>query len=510
MDSSRFLRQAGLVNQKALMSKNILISGSTIGVSNLLLLLDQIGFGHGHGSITIIRPTQPPKSPFLRLCYPNVKTWNELAKECQNKVIIVETIPPQEQFDYHLSMNPLNSCQADLYSYFSGPRCKISREYLSVEVNEDHIIHHAISVVAATAMIHQMLKDLQLISNAKVSDAWITVTCRIESTDIDEVKQQIFGLNGELLDYSSTFDGLALLARYRIRNNIAINPFDYINREMSISNKSELITEDIGIVSWDDLENELNKTWLLEDIKMLILGAGALGSWSMPLLSQELSNGQIDIVDGDDEIEIHNLNRQLLYNNNDIGLPKAETASKKISAINEKNTVNHYSEYLNPGHVSSVVDDIEFDDLDFELSNLSQIIKESDIYFACLDNMLARKILSDAASINDKPMVNGATEGFTGVVEQLGKNDGCMVCRYGRDTATSTEVVSCTEEGERPIASIVTSSAWTGAMMAALGMIHFHPNVDLSKLRYTLDDGKISRMAVEKPPWFNQDCIYHI
>ena len=230
----------------------------------------------------------------------------------------------------------------------------------------------------------------------------------------------------------------------------------------------------------------------------------------MPLLNQELSNGQIDIVDGDDEIEIHNLNRQLLYNNNDIGLPKAETASKKISAINEKNTVNHYSEYLNPGHVSSVVDDIEFDDLDFELSNLSQIIKDSDIYFACLDNMLARKILSDAASINDKPMINGATEGFTGVVEQLGKNDGCMVCRYGRDTATSTEVVSCTEEGERPIASIVTSSAWTGAMMAALGMIHFHPNVDLSNLRYTLDDGKISCMAVEKPPWFSEDCIYHI
>ena len=35
--------------------------------------------------------------------------------------------------------------------------------------------------------------------------------------------------------------------------------------------------------------------------------------------------------------------------------------------------------------------------------------------------MLARKILSDAATIYDKPMINGATEAFTGIVEQLGK-----------------------------------------------------------------------------------------
>ena len=34
-------------------------------------------------------------------------------------------------------------------------------------------------------------------------------------------------------------------------------------------------------------------------------------------------------------------------------------------------------------------------------------------------------------------MINGATEGFTGVVEQSGNNEGCMVCRYGKAAATS-------------------------------------------------------------------------
>nr|ANV79226.1 hypothetical protein [uncultured Candidatus Thalassoarchaea sp.] len=510
MKTSRFLRQKGLIDQRGLICKNILLSGSTIGVSNLLVLLDQIGFGHGTGSITIFAPSNPPKSPFIALSQPNVKTWHELADNyCQN-ITITDVIDSQYKFDYHLSINPTEDHQANLYSYFIGPRAKISRKYLPIEVNEEHILQQATSVIAATAMIHQMLEDLQLLSKAKISDAWVTVTCRIESTDIDEVKEQIFGLNGELLDFSPSSDGLAILARYRIRKDIGIDPYDFLNREMVISEKSDLISEDIGIVPWDDLENGLNQTWAIDNPKFLVLGAGALGSWSMPLLCHAISNGQIDIVDGDDEIEIHNLNRQLLYGDDDIGLPKAEIASKKISSINESIIVNYYQEYLNPRHISSPECDIEFDDLDFESSNLPQIIRDSDIYFSCLDNMLARKMLSDAATIYDKPMINGATEAFAGIAEQLGENTSCMVCRYGRETATSTEVVSCTEEGERPIASIVTSSAWTGAMMAALGMIHFHPSVNLSKLRYTLDDGKISSITAEKPPWFSEDCIYHI
>ena len=47
MQQSQFYRQQGLVDQESLQQKNILISGSSIGVSNLLVLLDQVGFGHG-------------------------------------------------------------------------------------------------------------------------------------------------------------------------------------------------------------------------------------------------------------------------------------------------------------------------------------------------------------------------------------------------------------------------------------------------------------------------------
>ena len=91
----------------------------------------------------------------------------------------------------------------------------------------------------------------------------------------------------------------------------------------------ELISEDVGIIKWDDTTNALNQSWEIGNRKLLFLGAGALGSWSIPLFAKEMVSGRINIVDGDDEIEIHNLNRQVMYNQGDIGNPKAQVAQKK-------------------------------------------------------------------------------------------------------------------------------------------------------------------------------------
>ena len=48
------------------------------------------------------------------------------------------------------------------------------------------------------------------------------------------------------------------------------------------------------------------------------------------------------------------------------------------------------------------------------------------------------------------------------------------------------------------------------AMMAALGMIYFSPHSNLSRFRFNLDEGLISSTLATKPPWFSEDCIYHI
>ena len=85
--------------------------------------------------------------------------------------------------------------------------------------------------------------------------------------------------------------------------------------------------------------------------------------------------------------------------------------------------------------------------------------------------MKARTLLNEAALLNHADFVNGGSESVHGIVERMSNEEGCMVCRYGKETANEVEVVSCTEEGVRPIASIATTTAWAGAIMAAIGLV---------------------------------------
>ena len=71
-----------------------------------------------------------------------------------------------------------------------------------------------------------------------------------------------------------------------------------------------------------------------------VAGVGGLGSWALGVFSRGLadsgSNGAgvgVTILDPDPEIELHNLNRQVLYSAKDIGRPKAGAAVDVLSGV---------------------------------------------------------------------------------------------------------------------------------------------------------------------------------
>jgi hypothetical protein len=84
-----------------------------------------------------------------------------------------------------------------------------------------------------------------------------------------------------------------------------------------------------------------------------------------------------------------------------------------------------------------------------------------------------------------------------------------MVCRYGVEAANTAEVISCTEEGERPIISIVTTTAFVGAKMAAMTILELSGSKIHHGMRYSWLDGIGSQESVSKPPWFDEPCIRH-
>lgn len=513
--NDKYRRQRGLVDQDRVSNLKILVSGSPGGVSDLVVLLSQFGIGQNSGCVAVLQPNSQPNSVFWKLTFPNAKRWEDWEQESPQFRQTFSSLKESEHlsFDYHLCLNPANTVAgADIYGYAKGVRAKISRQPLSPPpILTEHVLTPSMRVAAAATMLQQMLRDVDCMAHMKISDAWFTVTCRVESTDFEEVRKHITGIDGTLVDVQLTSDGNATLARYRPSTQPNLSPFDFLSRTMQTSEKKLSVSDDIGLIPWDAPKGIFDSSWSISGHDVVLLGAGGLGSWSAPLLAEQMEEGTIHVVDGDAEIELHNLNRQVLYNETHIGSMKALTAAQQLQSLNPNIHVESYFEFLTPHHLvqEDFDSDEEFDDLGLEPSLLFDALSKSSIYLACLDNMVARTILNESAINNGRVMVNGATEALHGVVETFGQK-GCMVCRYGKENARSSEVISCTEEGIRPIASIVTSTAWVGSMMALMALMNLSSGYENQNYRSTWYEGNMEQFNPTQPPWFDEPCKYHI
>ena len=131
----------------------------------------------------------------------------------------------------------------------------------------------------------------------------------------------------------------------------------------------------------------------LKKAKVLVIGAGGLGC---PILQYIATAGvgTIGIVDFD-KIEIHNLHRQILYTEDQIGLPKALTAKETIKKLNPLIEVQAFEEKLT-------------------VENASRIITDFDIVVDGSDNFSTRYLVNDTCVTLEKPLVYGSILGFEG------------------------------------------------------------------------------------------------
>ncbi len=129
--------------------------------------------------------------------------------------------------------------------------------------------------------------------------------------------------------------------------------------------------------------------------RVSLCGCGALGT----VLANHLARagvGSIRIIDRD-FIETHNLQRQILFDEEDVALnlPKAEAAARKIRAINS--TVR----------VEPVVTDIDH-------TNIIDLVGDADLILDGTDNFETRYLINDAAVKLDKPWIYGGVIGSEG------------------------------------------------------------------------------------------------
>ncbi len=169
----------------------------------------------------------------------------------------------------------------------------------------------------------------------------------------------------------------------------------------------QLLLEDIGP------EGQLK----LKNARVLIIGLGGLGSPAALYLAAA-GVGKLLLAD-DDQLDLSNLQRQILYRTTDINQPSASSHTKVRLA-------QHHLQNLNP-LVEIVTFDIRLDD-----QALADAVAEVDLVLDCSDNMETRHQVNAACIKAQKTLISGSAVGFSGqlLVIEPPFSHGCYACLY--------------------------------------------------------------------------------
>jgi sulfur-carrier protein adenylyltransferase/sulfurtransferase len=164
----------------------------------------------------------------------------------------------------------------------------------------------------------------------------------------------------------------------------------------------------------------------LKAAKVLVIGSGGLGSPVLLYLAAA-GVGTIGIVD-DDIVGESNLQRQILFDIEDVGASKALTAERKLKNLNPFINIISYPKRLNS-------------------SNALEIIKDFDIVVDGSDNFSTRYLCNDACVILNKPLVFGSIFKFEGQVTVFNYNNGPTYRCLFPEPPLAGEVPNCSQIG---------------------------------------------------------------
>ena len=283
------------------------------------------------------------------------------------------------------------------------------------------------------------------------------------------------------------------------RNEIFFSPFKDVKIEDNV-----LIEPDI------QFPEKLPRT------SFLILGVGGTGSWLSCLLAIcNFKKLTLILVDQDDKVELHNLNRQLLYKEDNIGESKVYAARSTLKRINPNVIVRGYKHLidintifkfrdgpvLSPKEYCKTMEDImekmknePTEEIRFPNNEaICWEIKNCDMLMSNVDNIRARYDMAVLSKLANKILINSGGQSFSAQYDFFFPQKECYICRYGEDEKFSKEKKSCT--GPLPIPSISTSISVAGAMQAAVA-ISILSGVPASAIwNHSFYDGKYNNIS---------------
>ncbi len=190
-----------------------------------------------------------------------------------------------------------------------------------------------------------------------------------------------------------------------------------INKKYLDRYSRQIVLKNIGIVGQKKISSS----------KVFIVGAGGLGCPIADLLCRA-GIGEIGVVDHD-KVSVSNLNRQTLFNTNDLNKYKVDVLKKKLKIINPLVKVNIFKKKI-------------------DRKNINYLIHKYEIVVDASDNFETKFLINEKSIKYKKKLIVGAISRFDGHIFVFNFNDNksaCLKCFY--QEKPSDEILNCDQEG---------------------------------------------------------------
>ena len=163
----------------------------------------------------------------------------------------------------------------------------------------------------------------------------------------------------------------------------------------------------------------------LELASVAVVGVGGLGS-PVALYLAAAGVGRLGLID-DQNVELSNLNRQIIFEECDVGRPKVEAAAGRLLLLDGGLRIDARRENVRS-------------------SNVADLFAEYDLVIDGTDAFETKFLLNDAAVLLRKPLVHGAVLRWGGQVTTVLPDAPCLRCLF-HEPPEPGDVLTCEEAG---------------------------------------------------------------
>ncbi len=216
-------------------------------------------------------------------------------------------------------------------------------------------------------------------------------------------------------------------------------------------------------------------------MKILQIGCGGLGS-PFALYLTAAGINELTIIDND-VLDISNLQRQILYNETQIGVDKVKSAKELLIKLNSDVKVNAFKDYLTEDSIKKYLEKIEYD-----------------FIVDCSDNFKTKFLVNKVAVENNLRCVIAGIKDFYGQIITINpKVSACYQCVF-------SPIEIPPDEGPLPVIGVTPGILGTlealEVIKTALGL----PNLENKVLMVNLIDLRFNIIDIVK----NEKCICSI